>query len=543
MERNRTQTFFEGIAILGVAAFLSKLLGAIYRIPYQNIAGDLGLAVYNKVYPLYSMMFILATAGFPVAISKIIAEHLAQEDFRSAKRVLKVSAYLLSLSGIIVFLFLFLGAKTIAKLMGNIELSLAIKSISFALLVVPITAAFRGFFQGQQNMIPTAFSQLIEQLVRVMTILILAAYFMNHSQYGVYYAGAGAAFGAFTGAMGGLIVLISFWKKTYTNKKNIDVVFTNQESFWLIIKKILYYSLPIAIGSLIYPLFGVVDSFSISNLLQFMGLSVNEAENLFGVYTRAQPFIQFATFFAPTLSLVLVPTISESLVKGQYKNVSEYISAAIRFTILVGLPASVGLAILSYPINIFFYKDDAGSFSLAILAFTVIFSSLAMVTTGVLNGLGKVFLPAKYLFIGAFIKLVLNIALVPIFGIHGAALATVFAYAFVTFFNLLVIRNDFEVGIRLRFLLKTIISVMIMISFVIFSMLSGMVLLKSLIDSKRVLMAMIIFISIFFGMVSYFFSLLFTGAITRRELFYLPKYGSQLILMVKKLKLLKFLKD
>ncbi|WP_339060689.1 lipid II flippase MurJ [Tepidibacillus marianensis] len=160
---------------------------------------------------------------------------------------------------------------------------------------------------------------------------------------------------------------------------------------WVIIKSILYYSLPIAIGSLIFPLFGIVDSFSISNLLQYIGVSLRDSESSFGVYTRAQPLIQFATFFAPSFSLALVPAISKSLIQNQHQKVSDYIGAANRFTILVGLPASVGLAMLADSINIFFYKDTAGSISLAILAFTVVFSAMAIISTGVLNGLGRIF--------------------------------------------------------------------------------------------------------------------------------------------------------
>ncbi|TCS80158.1 putative polysaccharide biosynthesis protein [Tepidibacillus fermentans] len=544
-EEKHKQTFVEGIAILGITGFLSKLLGAIYRIPFQNIAGDLGLAVYNKVYPLYSMVLILATAGFPVAISKIVAEHLAQQNHSGARQVLKVSIYLLSFSGLFVFLFLFFGSHTIAKLMGNPELDLAIKSVSFALLIVPIMAAIRGYFQGHQNMVPTAYSQMIEQLVRVITILVLAYLFMNNPQYGVYYAGAGATFGAFTGAVAGFIVLNIYWRKMnqQNNMNQMEFNLEDWESVWQIVRKILYYSLPVAIGSLIYPLFGIVDSFTISNLLQLMGLSLKKAENLFGVYTRAQPLIQFATFFAPSFSLALVPAISESIVRNHHKNVSEYIGTAIRFTILIGLPASVGLATLAQPINIFFYKDDAGSLSLAILAFTVMFSALAIISTGILNGLGRVFLPAKYLLIAVLVKLVLNTALIPIFGIHGAAFSTVFAYAFAALLNLLAIRNDYDHGIYLQFLLKIIISVFIMAIFVFFTRWSVIALLGNYLNSLRIIMAVVTFISILFGIISYFFGLLFTGAITKSELYYLPKYGPKIVYIIEKLHLLKFLKD
>jgi len=547
MKVKHKQTFFEGVAILGFAAFISKILGAVYRIPYQNIAGDMGLGIYNKVYPLYSMVLILATAGFPVAISKIVAEHVADENHEEAKRVLKVSIVLLSFSGFFLFLLLFFGANVIAKLMGNSHLSLAIQSVSFALLIVPVMAAIRGYFQGYQNMAPTAYSQMVEQVVRVATILVLAYYFMNHSRYGVHYAGAGAVFGAFTGAVAGLFVLVVFWKKlkrTAVLEQNKKIDFNNHhESIFLIMKNIFYYSFPIALGSLIFPLFGVVDSFSISNLLQFVGVSLSDSESSFGVYTRAQPLIQFATFFAPSFSLALVPAISNSLLQNNHQKVSEYIRAANRFTILIGLPASVGLATLADSINIFFYKDTAGTISLAILAFAVVFSAMAIISTGVLNGLGRIFLPAKYLLFGVLVKLILNILLVIPLGIHGAAIATVIAYAFAAGLNGYAIRNEFEYGIDRKYIFKVVFSVLIMAAIVLIAKWGLLTFLQDIFNSKRMFMGMVTLIGILLGFISYFLTLLWTGAITKNELLTIPKYGIKLSRMIEAIRLTKFIKD
>ena len=167
-------TFIKGAAILGAASLLSKMLGLIYRIPYQNITGDLGYYVYTQVYPLYSVLLILATAGFPIAISKIVSEKLAMGDLHGVRKVFKVSLITLLITGIVFFLLVYLGAGWIASLMGDSDLIVPIRSVSYALLIVPVMAAMRGYFQGHQNMLPTALSQITEQFIRVTTIIVLA---------------------------------------------------------------------------------------------------------------------------------------------------------------------------------------------------------------------------------------------------------------------------------------------------------------------------------------------------------------------------------
>ena len=171
-------TFIKGAAILGLASLISKMLGLVYRIPYQNITGDLGYYVFTQVYPLYSVLLVLATGGFPIAISKIVSEKLAVGDIYGVRKVFKLAVITLIFTGIIFFLLLYSGAGWIAHWMGNDKLILPIQSVSFALLVVPAMAAIRGYFQGHQNMVPTAVSQIAEQLIRVATIIVLSYWFM-----------------------------------------------------------------------------------------------------------------------------------------------------------------------------------------------------------------------------------------------------------------------------------------------------------------------------------------------------------------------------
>lgn len=551
------QSLITGAAILGSAALISKILGVVYRIPYQNITGDVGLAVYNKVYPLYSMLLILATAGFPIAISKIVSERLATGDKAGAKRVFTISMYILFLTGLIFFVILFFGSNTLARLMGNINLSIAIKSVSFALLIVPVMAVLRGYYQGHQYMTPTAASQVIEQVVRVITIIVLSYFFMKNG-YGVYYAGAGAVFGATTGAVFAFIVLLLYWKK-FNNASDEQFepnasMKKDEESVWQIIKKILYYAIPIAIGALVLPLLGIVDSFSVSNILSYKIINsallfgtyikghnlVQYSEYWFGIYTRGQPLVQFAAFFATALFLALVPAISEAHAKNNSKLIAKRSELALRLTLLIGLPASIGLAILAKPVNIMLYKDSIGTDTMAILAFTTIFSTLFITSSGILQGIGKVTLPAKNLLIGIVIKLVLNVVLVYYLHINGAAIATVLTYFVVTILNILDINR--YVGVKIgfvNFFVKPATATIMMGVFVYLSKELFLSTLTGFIGSERILMAIVAIASVGVGILAFGISSFIAGAMTRKDLEQIPRYGAKLIKIGDKLKILR----
>lgn len=150
MEQGK-QSFMKGAAILAVAAFITKLLGAIYKIPYQNITGNEGMFVYQQVYPLYSTLLTVATAGFPIAVSKLVSERLAWGDEEGAQRIFRVTSVILSLSGLVMFFLLYGGAPVVAGWMGSRELlTLPIQAVSTALLVVPIMSVIRGYFMIDQ---------------------------------------------------------------------------------------------------------------------------------------------------------------------------------------------------------------------------------------------------------------------------------------------------------------------------------------------------------------------------------------------------------
>lgn len=521
--------FVKGAAILGIAGLISKLLGAVYRIPYQNITGDIGLYVYMQVYPLYTTLLILATAGFPLAISKIVSERLALGDVLGARKTFRVASMVLAALGVLFFLLLYVGAPLISRIMGDEQLTLPLRAVAWSLPLVPVVAIMRGYFQGHQNMVPTGVSQVVEQLFRVIVIMISAYWIMSVYQ-DAYLAGTGAVFAAFPGALMALLVLLFYWQKNtraqrkLLRRRQAQAAGGEQLSNRAILRSILFYALPICFGSLVMPLLPLVDSLTVANLLQLSGYSEEMSKVLKGVFDRGQPLIQFGTFFATSLSLALVPAISEAVAQGLQRVIAVRTELAIRLTLLLGLPATFGLLLLAEPINVMLYGDDSGTQALAIQAFTIVFATLSITSSGILQGLGRAMLPAVHLMIGVIVKLLANLLLIPFFGISGAAFATVLAYAMAMLLNAKAIVRHIGVRFPLRLLIaKPLLAVGIMAVVVLAVDYGMLALLSERIASPRLLHTVVAVSAVAAGAVVYGMALFWTGGLTRSDLRFIPK--------------------
>ncbi|MBG9941619.1 polysaccharide biosynthesis protein [Brevibacillus formosus] len=533
--------FVKGAAILGIAGLVSKLLGAVYRIPYQNIAGDIGLYVYMQVYPLYTALLILATAGFPIAISKIVSERVAVGDAIGARRAFRVASISLVVLGIFFFLLLYGGAPMIARMMGDEHLITPLRAVAWSLPLVPMVAILRGYFQGHQNMMPTGVSQVAEQFIRVIFILVAAFWAMNMYQ-DPYLAGTGAVFAAFPGAIAAILVLLWYWRKdkqmglhTIKQVQQLTVhSWTNRQ----ILRHLLTYAVPICMGALVLPLVPLVDSMTVVNMLQWSGTPEDLAKLLKGAFDRGQPLIQFGTFFATSLSLALVPAISEAVAQRQHQLISHRSEVAIRLTFLLGLPASFGLALLAEPINVMLYGDSNGTEALAVQSFTILFATVSIASAGILQGLGRVMRPARNLFIGVLVKLILNLALVPFWGISGAAVSTVLAYLVAMGLNVLAVIKYTGAHIGFRQTVKRpFVSVVVMSIVVLIMEWLAITVLGSAGLSNRLLYTLVGLIAVGSGALVYLLALLKTGGLTRNDIQFLPK-GKRIASLLTKYKLL-----
>ncbi|RRN68264.1 polysaccharide biosynthesis protein [Peribacillus simplex] len=421
---------FRGALILSVAAIIVKVLSAAYRIPYQNIAGDIGFYIYQQVYPFYGVAFTLSTLGFPVVISKLIAERESSKNNFAVKDILVTSFVVLSSIGIMMFAALFLGADWIAGWMKDPNLASLLRITAYSYLLMPISSVLRGYFQGINDMIPTASSQVAEQCIRVLTILVLSTIFV-YQGYSHYVVGKGAVFGSITGGITGLVLLIVFvilkeeWKLFL--RMNIKPV-----NFIKISKVLIFQGLAFCITGLILILFQFVDSLHLYSLLRDTGMGEKEAKEWKGVYDRGQPLLQLGTVVANSFALALVPVISGFVKKKSEQELFNKIKLALRVSTTIGLAAAIGLLVTIKPVNQMLFTDAKGTITLAIFSLSILFTSIIMAEAAVLQSLGYSFVPVIITIIGVGSKWALNLVLVPHYKTAGAASATVLAFMIMT---------------------------------------------------------------------------------------------------------------
>ncbi len=465
------QNFLKGAAILGIAGIVVKLLGAVYRIPLVNIISSDGMGYYQTSYPLYTLLLVISTAGFPTAVAKIVSEKRALGNYKGAYRVFKIAFFSMTFIGILTSLIVFLNAKSIVRLIGNNNAYYSLLALTPALLFVPIMSSFRGYFQGRQIMSPTAISQIVEQLFRVGIGLFLAYYLLN---YGLPQAAGGAAFGASAGAIAGTIGIIVIFLLNKKHIKNEISRGTNcsLESVSTILKKLLLIAIPITIGAAIVPVMNNIDVIIVLRRLRTAGFTEAEANALYGqLGGMAQTLINFPQVFSMAIAMSLVPAVSEAFARRNYSEIKNITLSGVRVTLLIGLPAALGLYILSTPIiKLLYFNEEIATLKntgqiLQILAFSVLFLTLVQSLTAILQGLGKPMVPVKNLALGAIVKIIVTFILVgiPSINVRGAAIGTVFAYMTAATLNFIAVKQYTKTTFKIiNTFIKPVLSVIVM---------------------------------------------------------------------------------
>ncbi|WP_332633200.1 putative polysaccharide biosynthesis protein [Halalkalibacter flavus] len=421
----RNKDLLQGVAILSVAALLAKVLSAAYRIPYQNLSGDMGYYVYQQVYPLYGIIITLSMYGFPVVLSKHRAELLAVGKNEEARKITSLLFYGLLIVAALSWKLLFFLAPMIAEMMGDKNLISPIRAMSYVVFLLPFLSVGRGYHQGAGELIPTAVSHIVEQFVRVVLILGFT-YFFVIAGFDAYQIGSGAAYGSFFGGLIGIIALLlltkGVWMKEllHPNKLRGRNIFKQN---WSMFK----HSLFICLSALMFVLMQLVDAFTIVQLLQMSGVQPEVAFKAKGVYDRGQPLIQLGTVLATTLTLALVPMLSKAVTENEMYMAKKYQNLSYRLVFLIGGAATVGLVIIIEPTNHMLFTDTTGTDVLGVLSIAIVLSSFFVTLSAVLQGYNYTYVPAIAVGIGATAKLGLNVLFVPIFGTIGAAWSTVVA--------------------------------------------------------------------------------------------------------------------
>ncbi len=452
-KNNQNQAFMKGAFILLIANVTVKVIGAGFKIPLTYMIDEEGMGLFSSAYNIYTWLFVVATAGFPVAISKMVAEARARRQVSETRQILRSSLLLMGLIGIVGALFLFFGAGFLSNVMMDPEVKPGIQALSLALLCVSVMSAFRGYFQGHQNMFPTAISEVIEALGKLVFGYTLAMLLL---QYGLQYAAAGAVFGVSAGALLGLLFIVwVYWaaRKRMNRPQAAAGDFGPTRTSGQILKELVKIAIPITIGASVFSLASVIDSLMIMRRLQEgAGFALEQARSLWGSYSGyAYPLFNMPPTMITAISISLVPAIASALAAGRQRQAQRVTGIALRITILFALPCAVGMAVLAEPILQLVFHNTSATSSLSILAYAIVFVSLVSVTNAMLQASGKIWVPVTHMAIGGLLKVSINYILVgtPEVNINGAPIGSLVCYITILTLNLISIRRI--IGVRLGF--------------------------------------------------------------------------------------------
>ncbi len=461
---NKNEKFLKGTFILTIASFVVKVIGSLNWIFVSRILGGEGIGLYQMAFPIYFFAMTVSQAGVPVAISIITAERVALNDIYGAKRVFKISMALMLLTGIFFSVLTYLAADWLIEwhFIRDARAYMSVVALAPTVFFVTFLASSRGYLQGWQRMTPTAVSQIVEQIFRVITMILLADLFLP---MGLEYASAGASLGALAGAVTGLIVLIYFHIKL---NREIDIKYgvelkpnekTKNESAFSIVKRIFTLSLPVSAASIMLPVVSNLDLMIVPQRLEVAGYSVHQATELFGYLTgMAVPLVNLATILTASLAVSIVPAISEARALKDNDRIYRQTAAAVRISNFVCFPAFVIVFLLATPIASLIYNAPGAGPAVMISAVSIILLGLHQVSTGVLQGLGHTTIPMINMILAAAAKVALNWTLtaIPALGIMGAAWATAADMGVAAFINLYFIYRYIGYKMELGQLIKTI---------------------------------------------------------------------------------------
>ena len=461
--KTKNHQFLKGTMILTISSIVVKVIGALNWIILSRVMGGEGIGLYQMGFPIYLMAITVSSAGIPVAISIITAEKIAKEDYIGAQRVFHVSWRLLFCTGLFFSLCLLFGARWLVEYhwIRDARAYYSIIALAPAVFFVTFLASFRGYFQGWQIMTPTACSEITEQSVRVVTMIVFAYMFLP---YGLTYAAAGASMGAGAGAFCGLIVLWFFYRKLKTRfhleslKQNVNAV---AEPAWDIIKRLVKLALPVSMSSLMLPIVSNLDLLIVPARLEVAGFSVSQATTLFGYLTgMAVPLVNLSTILTAALAISLVPAISESRTLNDLAGIKERTKTAFRVAAIITIPCSVGLFVLGEKVAGMIYNAPGAAPAIQTMSIGIFLLGIHQVSTGILQGLGRTTIPVFNMILAGACKVFLNwnLTAVASLGIKGSAWATVADFGVAAILNLFFIYKYTDFSLPIMGLIKTTIA-------------------------------------------------------------------------------------
>ena len=496
------QSFLKGTIILGAAGIIARFIGLFFRWPLIMLIGDEGVGYYQMSYPLY-MFFIAMASGIPVAISKMVSERNALNDEEGLILIFRKSLLLMAILGGGFSLFLFVNSKFLIAFFKWGDKSLyALLAIAFAPIFISIMSVFRGFFQGMQNMNPTAISEIIEQLGRVIVGIGLAYILLPK---GIEYSAGGAAFGAAAGGIFGGIYLFSRFMKVRPLLRTKKLKEDNN-----VLSRLLYIAIPISLGATVGTVMSLIDSIIVPQKLLQAGFTYRQATILYGQLTgKAFVLINVPLTLSIALCASIVPVIAEQHILGRQEEVKNKIRMALKFSAVIALPSFCGLYFMAAPVlKLIFPGHSDGYMLLKYLSISIPFIVVAQCTTAILQATGKYLAPVINLSIGCIAKIIISYILVSIPGvnIYGAIIGTIVGYMVASSLNILLLRRIQNIKINLY-------DIIIKPAFASFIMIIGVVFIYSYAYNITKSNGIACITSIFSGALIYIFLIIMFGVL------------------------------
>ncbi|MBP3580862.1 MAG: polysaccharide biosynthesis protein [Clostridia bacterium] len=471
MAKNKGQTFVFGAIILMISNLAVKLIGAFLRIPLTNIIGVDGMAFYNSAYSIYVSFYMISTAGIPIAVSRMIATANSNNLHLEIKRIFKIAYSLFFTIGAVGTAVMMIFADKFARSAEIPDARLAMLAIAPTIFFICISSAYRGYFQGLQDMMPTAVSQVIEAVGKVGIGIFCAVYFTAKG-YPVHVVAALVILGVTIGVFLGMVytaVIKMMYNSSKEYKENLQNAVLEKQSCRSskeILKELVIIAIPITLASSIMGLTNTVDTMIMPGALMTSGITQKAASAFYGTYSSMViPLLNLAPPFIYPFAISAIPAISTALAKNDTRNINRHIESAFRNCAIIALPCAIGMGALSRRIVDFLFKEDeivsgntvyyarelAGP-ALRTVAVSIFFLGVISITNSVLQACKK----EKYTIISTTSGIVVKIiatwffSTIPGIGIIGSAIGTVLCYLTIMSLNLLFMEKTVGVFPNIR---------------------------------------------------------------------------------------------
>lgn len=539
--KKTANSFMKNVAILIFSQLLIKVLGLIYKLVITNVPGfgDTGLGYYSAGYQIYALLLTLSSIGIPSVISKLVSERIAIGDTKGAQRIFSIAFKFFTTLGFVLSFALFFGADFIATNILNVpDVAHVMRVLSPAIVFVAMSAVYRGYFSGQQNMKPTSVSQTLEQFLNCLLSITFVYACVGKDTYIMAAAGNLSTTCAIVITF---VYLLMYYKHNRLNTKGSMPSPERGKSNKELLKTILGISIPITVSSLISVISGVIDTATVSNCIQIAyeapdmtkeALEALAMEST-GILSKVDTLVSFPLAINLAFSTALVPAVSEALAIKDKKTASRRLSFSFFASLIIILPCSLGFIALADPILKMLYptaSNGAGVFMIA--SVSMILTALSQTMTGGLYGVNQSKIPAIAAGLGAAIKFILNMILIrnPNIGIYGASISS-FVYAIIVFFISYKVMNRC-VNMHIKFrkhILKPVLSaigmgLIVLGAHKLFNMALG--------NTISTILAILV------GALSYCALILITKTLTKEDILMIP-YGTKIYDILVKLKIYK----